>query len=139
MKTTLVLFFTTSVLSVHAQGTIEVNFVHLASDEGQVIVSLFDDDQGFPNKFEQAYRYQKVAVKDGKAHHTFQDVPWGVYAVTVMHDEDDSGEIEKNFLGIPKEKVGISKVSGGLPSFKRAVFPLNANQPRSEIIIEPFN
>ena len=113
MRTILTLVFSASLFTAQAQGTVEVNFVHLESNQGQVIVSLYNQDKGFPDKFEQAYRHKKVAVKDGKAHHTFQDVPWGDYAVTVMHDENGNGEIEKNWLGMPKEKVGISGIERG--------------------------
>lgn len=126
-------------LVLKAQGTIDVNFVKLASDEGQVIVSLFSQDKGFPAEFEEAFRSEKVTVEGGQAKYTFEDVPWGEYAVTVMHDENGNDEIEKNFLGIPKEKVGMSNIRGGIPSFKRAVFSLSEDQDRAEIIIEPVN
>jgi uncharacterized protein (DUF2141 family) len=122
-----------------AQGTIEVNFVHLESNQGQVIVSLYNRDEGFPDEYEQAYQHQKVTVKDKKAHHTFRNIPWGDYAVAVMHDENGDNEMEKNFLGIPKEKVGMSKVEGGIPSYRRAKFTLSADRPKIEIIIKPFN
>lgn len=36
-------------------------------------------------------------------------VPPGTYAVQVFHDVDDSGEINRNLLGIPTEGVGFSR------------------------------
>ncbi|MEO0333359.1 MAG: DUF2141 domain-containing protein, partial [Bacteroidota bacterium] len=91
----------------------------------------------FPAEFQRAFRSEKVAVEGGQAKYTFEDVPWGEYAVTVMHDENGDDEIEKNFLGVPKEKVGMSNISGGIPSFRRAVFSLSEERDRAEIIIEP--
>ncbi|MEM9674318.1 MAG: DUF2141 domain-containing protein [Bacteroidota bacterium] len=138
-KVLIVLFLCIGTLNTHAQGTIDVSFVKLESDNGQVIINLFDQSEGFPSESDRAYRSEQVTVKEGKAHYIFQDVPWGEYAVAVMHDENGNGEVEKNFLGIPKEKVGVSNVSSGIPTFKRAAFNLNNDHPRSEFIIEPFN
>ncbi|MEM6841505.1 MAG: DUF2141 domain-containing protein [Bacteroidota bacterium] len=126
-------------LTTYAQGIIDVSFIKLASDNGQVIINLFNQAEGFPSEIEQAYRSVKVSVKHGQAHHIFQDTPWGEYAVAVMHDENGNGEVEKNFLGIPKEKVGVSNVSSGIPTFKRAVFSLSAEQPKAKMVIEPVN
>ncbi len=35
-------------------------------------------------------------------------VPPGQYAAQVFHDENDDGEIKRNFLGIPTEPIGFS-------------------------------
>ena len=35
-------------------------------------------------------------------------VPPGQYAAQVFHDENDSGDIERNVLGIPTEPIGFS-------------------------------
>ena len=39
----------------------------------------------------------------------FEDLPAGTYAVAVFFDVNDNGKMDKNFLGIPKEKYGFSK------------------------------
>ena len=38
----------------------------------------------------------------------FRDLPPGVYAVSVRHDENLNGKLDTNFLGIPKEGYGAS-------------------------------
>ena len=52
-------------------------------------------------------------------------VPPGQYAAQVFHDENDDGEIKRNFLGIPTEPIGFSNdaplhLHG--PHFKEAAF-----------------
>lgn len=39
----------------------------------------------------------------------FEDLSPGTYAVAVFFDVNDNGKMDKNFLGIPKEKYGFSK------------------------------
>jgi uncharacterized protein (DUF2141 family) len=39
---------------------------------------------------------------------TITDVPPGQYAAQVFHDENDSGRIKRNLLGVPTERVGFS-------------------------------
>jgi len=39
---------------------------------------------------------------------TIAGVPPGQYAAQVFHDENDSGDIERNVLGIPIEPIGFS-------------------------------
>jgi uncharacterized protein (DUF2141 family) len=39
---------------------------------------------------------------------TISEVPPGRYAVQAFHDETDQGVVHRNFLGIPKEKIGFS-------------------------------
>lgn len=44
---------------------------------------------------------QEIAVK-------FDQVSPGIYAIAVFFDENGNGELDKNFLGIPKEVYGFS-------------------------------
>lgn len=36
------------------------------------------------------------------------DLPAGTYAVQVMHDENDNGKLDTNFMGVPTEGYGFS-------------------------------
>ena len=47
----------------------------------------------------------------------------GNYAVAIIQDLDENGELNKNFLGIPKEPYGFSgKWKSGGSSFDKALF-----------------
>jgi uncharacterized protein (DUF2141 family) len=54
---------------------------------------------------------QRVVVKDnlvdGVLTTTF-DVEPGDYAVLVHHDDNDNDKMDTNFIGIPKEPIGLS-------------------------------
>ncbi len=52
------------------------------------------------------------------------DIPPGTYAVKIHIDENENGELDTNFLGIPKEQYGISNNALFL-NFKAASFVID--------------
>ena len=62
------------------------------------------------------------------------DVRPGIYAVAVLHDENENDEMDFNFLGMPLEGYGFSNDAAamfGPPSFEAAAFKLS---PRASYI-----
>lgn len=56
---------------------------------------------------------------------TFRDVEPGQYAASAYHDENNNGELDRNFIGIPSEAFAFSqgaKAGLGPPSFTEADF-----------------
>lgn len=65
----------------------------------------------------------------------FADLPKGDYAIALFQDANSNGILDKNFLGIPKEKYGFSgKKVFGKPDFSDAVFTLKTDE--QEILID---
>lgn len=98
---------------------------NLRNDKGFVLVSLFKEGQGFPDKAAQAFRTDKVAIFNKKAVLIFPDLPAGSYGISILHDENNDQQMNKNGLGLPKEGYGFSNnVIGafGPPSYRRASF-----------------
>ena len=58
------------------------------------------------------------------------DVPTGAVAVLVYLDENDNRALDKSFIGIPKEPVGLSNNyrPKGPPSFSRASFMIQSGE-----------
>jgi len=105
---------------------IHVNILDIRNNEGVVACALFETSEGFPREFlRHAETIMIIKVRDTEARCNFQDIPEGRYALTVIHDEDMNGEMETNWLGIPKEGYGFSNdVTAGMsaPSFEDASF-----------------
>ena len=92
-------------LLLHAQNTIEVNMTGFDSDDGTVVVGLYDDKGSF---LKSAQKSLESKIDNKKATVTFEDIPDGVYAISCYHDEDDNGKLDM-FLGLyPKESYGTS-------------------------------
>ncbi len=108
-----------------AADDIHISVVGLHNSKGRVGCSLYPSADGFPNKPDKAVRSIMVPIKDQKADCDFKGIAKGTYAVAVMHDEDSSGKMEFNDMGIPKEGVGASndaKGAMGPPKFTDASF-----------------
>lgn len=66
----------------------------------------------------------------------FKGLEQGTYAVSIFHDENSNGELDANFLGIPKEPYAFSNNAKGYfgpPSFEQCKFEVAAE--RKEIVI----
>lgn len=98
--------------------------------KGRIIVYLFRDPQGFPTDTSKIIRQQSVNIDPNTmaAMVVFKDLPPGMFAVTVLHDENDNGKMDTNFLGIPTEGYGASNDPNKMraPTFEEAKFLLNA-------------
>lgn len=106
-------------------GPVAVEVRGVRSESGSVIVALYGSERGFPNRFEQALRKASVKVHDGRAEARFEGVAPGRYALCVVHDENGNGRLDTNFLGIPREGVGVSnnvRNRFGPPAFDDAAF-----------------
>jgi len=59
----------------------------------------------------------------------FTDLKPGQYAVSVMHDENENGQLDSNIVGIPKEGYGFSNNPRVMrkPTFDEAKFELGAS------------
>lgn len=103
--------------------------------EGEVVFMLFYKADGFPNDRSKAYKVGKVKDFGSSATFTFKDVPYGEYAISVHQDKDQDGEMKRNFIGMPKEPVGASKLTKmGKPNFEKCTFIMNG--PSEEVNIK---
>lgn len=86
------------------------------NDKGVLRVTLFKQEGDYMKNFS----INKVApTKVEGVTFTFDDLPPGEYAVTVMHDENNNNKLDSNFIRIPKEGTGFSNDASatfGLPS-----------------------
>ncbi len=112
----------TSVLTYGQQSTISVEVSHIESDKGTLLIALFDSEKNF---LKSSMKLEKVKATVGKIKVSFEDVPAGTYTVSIIHDENENGDLDTNFMGIPNEPYGISmegKNRFGPPSYDKAKF-----------------
>lgn len=108
-----------------AETGIKVTITNLRNNKGHVLISLFKEGVGYPDKPDKAFRKTKLAISDHKTAVLFTDLPSGNYAIAILHDENDDQKMNTNFFGLPKEGYGFSNnVMGtfGPPSHSKASF-----------------
>ncbi len=123
-----------------ATGSITVKVSNSASTKGQFAMALFSAPEGFPGKPEKAVRSTMIPASDPKGEIVFKNVPYGVYAISVFHDENSNGKLDTVFLlPIPKERYGSSnnpKARKGPPSFEESKFTLDRSELDMDIVLK---
>jgi uncharacterized protein (DUF2141 family) len=117
-------------------GRIVVNVLDAHNCIGDLGIALFNDKHGFPGEVEHAFRQGGLHEIGASNRYVFEEVPYGIYAISVIHDESCCGELHKNCFGIPKEGVGTSNNPHfflGPPSFENAKFQLNSPEVEVEV------
>ncbi len=96
------------------------------SAQGIIAISVFDSANTFLGYHREVIA-RDVVANEGEMPIVFKDLPPGKYAVAAYHDENNSGDLDTNFLGIPTEGFGFSngaKAFLGPPEFDAAAVPL---------------
>src|SRR5579862_3240653 len=88
-------------------GDLTVTVDHVRSDRGAILAALYDSEASFM-KQPLARATFKVKAAAGEVSYVFHDLPAGKYALAVFHDENENGQLDKNFVGIPREGYGFS-------------------------------
>ena len=113
--------------------SLTVRVSELKNDRGRVAIALFSSADDFPDQ-KKALAGKLARIEQGRAAVTFSDVRPGIYAVAVLHDENQNDKMDFNFLGMPLEGYGFSNDAAamfGPPSFDAAAFKLS---PRASYI-----
>ena len=108
--------------------TITVEIAGMTADKGAVYVSLCNNKELFLKK---GFRSEIVKVTDKKATAVFKNIPEGMYAISVFHDENDNKKLDTKRFGIPTEATGCSKGAVGKygpPKYKDAKFTLTKDE-----------
>ncbi len=104
-------------------GDLAIEITGIKSDSGEVRIGVARDKRSFDDE---AFSFTAAEKpKDLKANHVFKGLPYGKYAIKVFHDENSNGKLDKNFLGVPRERYGASnnaRSSFGPPEFDKAAF-----------------
>jgi len=127
--------------SVHAQtpdstGTLVVAVTGFEAEDGTARIRLDTTAAAFAGEAEDASfaRAAAAPITGSGAVWTVDALPWGRYAASAYHDEDDDGALDTNLFGVPSEPFGFSndaRARFGRPDFVEAAFRFAA--PRDTI------
>ena len=109
-------------------GEILVKVSGLKNKQGQLGILVFTDKNGFPSDWQKAYVHVLIPITGAEMEYTFSGLPFGKYAVSVMHDENMNKKHDTNMFGMPKEGYGVSNnivSSLAPPKFNDAVISIH--------------
>lgn len=129
MKILLITAFFMVSLSAYCQEII-LKVKNLKSSKGILVVDVYTSKDDFLKK---SALNKKLQISGNSATTTIEELQAGVYAIGVFHDENESGELDTNFMGIPKEPIGTSnnpKARFGPPKWDDAKFELSGGEKK---------
>lgn len=141
--------FLLSVLSVNSSATtisgtqfgeLSVTIVGFKNSQGNARIALIKDKARFLSPTLEPYRHATLRLTTQEVSHTFKELPYGDYALTVYHDENANNILDRNPLGMPTEPFGLSNNARpsflGPPDFESAQFQFRAASKRLIITVE---
>ncbi|HDS06324.1 MAG TPA: DUF2141 domain-containing protein [Bacteroides sp.] len=117
-------------------GTLEIRFTGIRSDRGQIAVGMNRSPEGWPREPHMDFFWEKDGLDNGVLVAEIENLPYGVYAISVLDDVNRNGEMEM-VLGIPREGWGFSNNPANRlspPDFNKCAFLIE--QPFVRITIE---
>jgi len=118
------------VLADELPGILIIEITGLKEASGDVYVAVFNSDETFlGDEPVQAKKLVIADALDGEVVSTELELPMGDYAFSAFHDMDGDGELDTNFVGMPKEPIAVSNNAVGKfgpPNYDDAVFTLGA-------------
>jgi uncharacterized protein (DUF2141 family) len=118
---------------------LEVTLEQVATDAGELLVAVCTREtflrRGCP------YTGRSPAIS-GEAKVVVRGIDPGVYAVQAFHDENGNFDLDRNFLGLPKEGMGFSNdapMRFGPPSFDDAAIEISAAGAATRLRLRYFD
>jgi uncharacterized protein (DUF2141 family) len=107
-------------INLHAQGKLEVTVTNIKEQKGTIRVGLFNSEEKF---LKEVVDGKIVKAAGNEVTVLFENLKSGTYALSVIHDQNENGELDMNMIGIPSEGFAFGNNSMGMfgpPSFDDA-------------------
>lgn len=114
------------------QTPVRIELEGLVGAQGTVYIAVYDnEDDWLGDGVFTSGELDIESSRVGELVITEMLLPPGAYAITVFHDTNGNGELDTNFIGMPKEPIAMSnnaKAKFGPPKYEDAVF---------DVVLEP--
>lgn len=104
---TLASILLSAAFSAQGQNSVEFEIQPVKTLSGVIRVAVYDHPDQWPHQPFRSYKFKKDSVQDRILTVTVKDLAPGEYAFTILDDENNSGGMEYNRLGIPLEGYGF--------------------------------
>jgi uncharacterized protein (DUF2141 family) len=121
-------------------GILTVEVTGLKDATGNVYIAVYNSDSTWLS--DTTVLSKKLVISDaldGELVRTELQMPLGDYALSIFYDKDDDGQLDTNFVGMPKEPIALSNnavAKFGPPKYADAVFTLGAEPMIQRIVMK---
>jgi uncharacterized protein (DUF2141 family) len=106
--------------------SLTVTVTNIPGAKGNLLIGLYDSAASFTGEpLPNSPKIPLTSTDDVNA--TIENLKPGTYAVAVIQDLNGNGELDRNFLGMPKEPLAFSVVTEipkGKPEFSACAFEI---------------
>jgi len=105
--------------------TLDVKIENITNKTGYIVIKIYKNPKNFLKN-----PFKKTILKAHKNLSCKFNLQKGVYAITIFHDENSNGILDRNFFHFPIEGYGFSTnpFLFGKPTFSDAEFIFKENQ-----------
>lgn len=115
-------------------GQLDLTFSNVRSNKGMLRICVTGDPDNFP-RCTNDHNATKRSIPAGTTALHVAGLPYGKYAVAVIHDENGNKKLD-TFAGIPREGFGFSRnppIRFGPPKFEAARFTLDGDAESQQV------
>ena len=109
--------------ALNAQANLEISIHDLKDDRGNILLELLDSNEETLKAIVQKIDTLPFYV-------SINNLQPGTYAVKFFHDSNSNGQLDMNWMGIPKEGFGFSNNAYGMfmpKKFEEWLFEVNGD------------
>lgn len=129
------LYLNPDAFSLDQYSDLEVIISGVKNSKGKLRIALCSSEEQYYSDRD-LYTTASIEPSRGINEFTFENVPYGVYAIKAYHDKNDNDKLDKGLFGIPREKYGFSndpEIKGGMPEFDETSFAVASPRTTEKI------
>jgi uncharacterized protein (DUF2141 family) len=118
--------------------TLTIHIKNVKNERGNLIIAIFDNQDEFLQK---PYMTVRASAVSPELEVNFENLKYGIYAISIIHDENSNDKLDTNLFGVPKEGFGFSNdVMGtfGPPSFEKSMIKWSGHHEPVLITLKYF-
>ena len=85
----------------NVSSTLTVTVTDIKNSSGEIDLNLFNKAEGFADDATKAYKHLRGNISNGKCSVTFQNLPFGQYAIIIYHDANSNNKCDETWYGMP--------------------------------------
>jgi uncharacterized protein (DUF2141 family) len=113
--------------------TFTLDITGINVNDGKIYVKIYSNESDYKKDIP----YIHFVLESASKNITYSfDIPEGEYLIALFQDTNNDGILNTNFLGFPKEPVGLSNYNGGIPGgFNKQKIPISSISKKISINI----
>jgi uncharacterized protein (DUF2141 family) len=123
-------------------GSLQITVTGIQSTRGDIKIALYNESGklGFLKSLDTAYKKKIGKIINLKTTVSFENIPYGIYAVALFHDENLNSELDRAALGYPIEAYGVSGnvQTVGPPRYEDCKFEMKSSFKKLDIKLQTW-